>query len=647
MRIRITRGPWWNIVWGSFMGLVLALAVLTVPVGAQGSLSNQVLALLTRVNSWTATQTFFDLRVANQAIPSVTTYRIYADPSGNLYFNGGLIAGAGGGVTPHNILSTTHADTLTGSVARAAVIVGNSTPKWALVQPSVTGSVLLYNGTDTVFSTSGAALTALNAANLTGTSAAIVGTAITALNASNLTSGTVPLAQLANITTTQIAAGAAIPYSKLALTGTILNADISASAAIVYSKLALTGLVVTGDLTAGTLLFDRWASNGCTNTQVPRYNGSAWVCRTLVIADIVNGGTVTSVAITTPAILSVAGSPVTTTGTLALSLATQTANQVWAGPTGGGAVTPTFRALVNADFPLTGVGAGTYAKVTVNTAGLVTAATAQASLTADVSGILPMANGGTGVGVSADDSVLIGSGAAWVARTLPDCPTGSLAYTQATNLFNCSSTVPGHNILSATHTDSVVAASARGAMIVGDATPNWARVTLGTAGQGWSVNGAGTDPSWSNTVARGTVLASSPWTWTQTWNNAGVTFQTLLVQITNTASAAASTLIDLQVGGVSQFNVTRTGIGTFATSVVAPLVTVDSTNITISTTTSGDIQLTPFGDVRWNKALVALGGGAAPTFGTIGGSGPAAAAQNSWMRVKDSTGAAFWVPAWK
>lgn len=52
-------------------------------------------------------------------------------------------------------------------------------------------------------------------------------------------------------------------------------------------------------------------------------------------------------------------------------------------------------------------------------------------------------------------------------------------------------------------------------------------------------------------------------------------------------------------------------------------------------------------DLKWGRALVALGGGAAPTFGTIGGAGPATAAQNAWMRVIDSTGAAFWVPAWK
>lgn len=52
-------------------------------------------------------------------------------------------------------------------------------------------------------------------------------------------------------------------------------------------------------------------------------------------------------------------------------------------------------------------------------------------------------------------------------------------------------------------------------------------------------------------------------------------------------------------------------------------------------------------EIQWQKALVALGGGAAPTFGTIGGAGPATAAQNTWMRVADTTGAIFWVPAWK
>lgn len=63
------------------------------------------------------------------------------------------------------------------------------------------------------------------------------------------------------------------------------------------------------------------------------------------------GGTVTSVALALPSIFSVSGSPVTTSGTLTGTLANQTANTVFAGPTTGSAAAPTFRALVAADIP--------------------------------------------------------------------------------------------------------------------------------------------------------------------------------------------------------------------------------------------------------------------------------------------------------
>lgn len=56
----------------------------------------------------------------------------------------------------------------------------------------------------------------------------------------------------------------------------------------------------------------------------------------------------------------------------------------------------------------------------------------------------------------------------------------------------------------------------------------------------------------SATIAGGTVVASSPaLSVTQTWNNAGVAFAGVRVNITNTSSDAASRLLDLQVGGVS------------------------------------------------------------------------------------------------
>lgn len=62
-------------------------------------------------------------------------------------------------------------------------------------------------------------------------------------------------------------------------------------------------------------------------------------------------GTVTSVTFTGDGTVlsSTPSSAVTTTGTLTAALKTQTANQVLAGPTSGGAVNPTFRALVAAD----------------------------------------------------------------------------------------------------------------------------------------------------------------------------------------------------------------------------------------------------------------------------------------------------------
>lgn len=62
------------------------------------------------------------------------------------------------------------------------------------------------------------------------------------------------------------------------------------------------------------------------------------------------------------------------------------------------------------------------------------------------------------------------------------------------------------------------------------------------------------------TITGGVLTASIPvLTATQTWNNAAVTFTAVSVNVTDTASAAASLLLDLQSGGVSQFWVKRLG----------------------------------------------------------------------------------------
>jgi hypothetical protein len=73
--------------------------------------------------------------------------------------------------------------------------------------------------------------------------------------------------------------------------------------------------------------------------------------------------------------------------------------------------------------------------------------------------------------------------------------------------------------------------------------------------------GSGDSPTFTNlTLARGTITTSSPFALTQTWNASGTTFTALDVNVTNTASAAASTPFNIRVSGSTVFNVRRDGV---------------------------------------------------------------------------------------
>ena len=108
------------------------------------------------------------------------------------------------------------------------------------------------------------------------------------------------------------------------------------------------GLAIGSNVQAWDADLDAIAAIAGTSGLLKKTASNTWTLDTNSYAS----GTVTSVGVSVPtSILSVANTPVTTSGTIALSLATQTANYVWSGPTTGAAATPTFRALVAADIP--------------------------------------------------------------------------------------------------------------------------------------------------------------------------------------------------------------------------------------------------------------------------------------------------------
>jgi hypothetical protein len=159
-------------------------------------------------------------------------------------------------------------------------------------------------------------------------------------------------------------------------------------------------------------------------------------------------GTVTSVGLTLPNIFTVTNSPVTTTGSLTATLASQSANRLFASPDGS-AGTPTFRSLVAADLPtvpiakggtdltspipnnfvLSSNGSAYQGREILPTGGL-TAVFAPASITLGLdpalinitgfAGTLTSAKGGTGfTGPFAVNQILLGNGSSsWTSPVL-------------------------------------------------------------------------------------------------------------------------------------------------------------------------------------------------------------------------------------
>lgn len=142
-----------------------------------------------------------------------------------------------------------------------------------------------------------------------------------------------------------------------------------------------------------------------TTNQILIYNGTNWAPFT------------SSIALSMPSIFSVSGSPINLSGTFGVSLNTQSANTVFAGPSSGAAAVPTFRALTTTDIPNLDA-----SKIT--------------------SGIFPIVRGGTGLSFlgSANQLIRVNSGGTALEYFTPTYLTGNQSITLSGDVTGTGST---------------------------------------------------------------------------------------------------------------------------------------------------------------------------------------------------------------
>src|ERR1700677_771490 len=235
--------------------------------------------------------------------------------------------------------------------------------------------------------------------------------------------------------------------------------------------------------------------------------------RAIVASDIPALAYVTSVALAVPSIFSVSGSPVTSSGTITIGLATETANYVWAGPSSGSAATPTFRALVTADLPS---GTGTVTSVsTGNLSPIFTASVATSTTTPALSFSLSNAaqnaflagpsSGGTGAPtyraiVTADLPSGTGTVTSFSSGNLSPLFTTSVATSTTTPALSFTLSTQSANLIFAGPSSGTAVAPTFRSLVLAD-LPSYPWSSLGNAAANLSLSNAGFTTTFNQTCA--------------------------------------------------------------------------------------------------------------------------------------------------
>jgi len=460
--------------WIAALSVAAVTLAFMVPVQGQ-TLSDQVLLLLARANSWTGAQTFNNVTITGTCTGcgtagsgTVTSVAITAAPTTVFDIVGSPITGAGTLVLSMD--SQTANTVLTGPTTGSA-----AAPAFrALIDDDIPDTITIA-GTNTVTWAS---------VNKSGSSLANLATR----SAADLATGSLALARLtdsgtANLPLVSGGSGGDPVYEAL---------DLTTATVVTGQLVAASFPTLTGDITtAGGALATTLANSGVTAATY----GSASIIPILTVdakgrVTVGNSATVSAVTLLNASRHSDTADNPATRGSLVYGNTSNLWDELLVGTSGY---------VLHSN--------GTDVGWSNDGTGL------NVSMTNATAGILALARGGTAAGLTASaGSVTYGTATGMAFSAVGS--TGECLESRGTGApvwATCASGGGGggnHAILSSTHTDSSAAAVSRGSVIVGNSSPAWVELTIGST-VGSFLRSDGTDVVWGVDGSALTQLSAS------------------------------------------------------------------------------------------------------------------------------------------